>query len=134
MRSDREGAEMTSMSDEPAAILVRAVREALSADDLESFSALLDPIVTWGPPGAEVPTCRNRSQVLAWFAAHRDGRSVELREVTARGNKLLVAMTVSTADGSEDRWQVLTVARNLVTDICGFDQEAAARAALTSPE
>ena len=125
---------MTSMSDEPAAALASAVREALTADDIERFSSLLDPNVTWSAPDAEVPTCRNRRQVLAWFTSHRDGRAVQLLEVTARRDKILVAMTVSTPEGSEGRWQVLTVSGNRVSDIRGFDQEAAARAAFaTSP-
>lgn len=112
------------------------VRDALEAADLERFADLLHPNVTWGTPGGASPACRNRSQVLRWYAqGQADGRRARVLDVSVHRDKILVSMMVSDrhpADGDVDapRWQVLTVADGRVTDIRGHDDEASARAAI----
>jgi len=118
--------------DEPAIDAIAAkVRIALESADLRQFEALLDPQVTWGPPGDSAPPCRNRQQVLSWYAKGREaGRRAQVRDLTTHGDKILVTMTVSSPDdAASDRWQVLTVAHGRVTDIRGYDNERAALAA-----
>lgn len=121
------------MADDTTQAVAQQVRAALAGADLDAFAALLDPAVTWGPPGDPTPPCRNREQVLAWYRHGRDeGRRAEVLDVTVHQDKILVAMTVtSPAPHSDDppaqRWQVLTVADGRVSDIRGYDREAAAR-------
>lgn len=108
------------------------VRDALDSADLDLFAELLDPRVTWGAPGDPSPSCQNRQQVLAWYDRGRAaGRKAQVLSVTTHGDKILVAMTVSSTagDASAARWQVLTVAGGCITDIRGYDQEVEARAA-----
>lgn len=111
--------------------LAEKVRIALDSADLEKFSNLLDPRVTWGAPGDPSPPCQTRAQVLAWYANGRaEGRRAHVRSVRTHEDKILVAMTVSSPeDPGSDRWQVLTVADGRVTDIRGYDDEAEATAA-----
>ena len=119
------------MSASASEAIAEKVRIALDSADLEQFSDLLDPHVTWGAPDDPSPSCQNRSQVLKWYANGRAaGTRAQVREVTTNDDKVLVAMTV-TSVGPEvsDRWQVLTVANGLVTDIRGYDDESDARAA-----
>ena len=50
----------------------------------DEFAALLSPDVEWGPPGSTTPPCRNRSQVLRWYAKGRaKGRRATVTEVEA---------------------------------------------------
>ena len=108
------------------------VRTALGSADLEQFAELLDPRVTWGAPGDPSPPCQTRQQVLAWYERGKAaGRRAQVLRVTTHGDKILVAMTVtSTAgDAAADRWQVLTVSGGRITDIRGYDREAEAQAA-----
>lgn len=111
--------------------LAEQVRLALESADLDRFSDLLDPRVTWGAPGDPAPSCQNRAQVLAWYAGGRAaGRRFEVRDVTAYPDRILVAVTVTMPDGARsDRWQVLTVAGGRVVDIRAYDDEGAAVAA-----
>jgi ketosteroid isomerase-like protein len=119
------------MSTPAVEAIAEKVRIAMDAADLEQFAELLDPGVTWGAPGDPTPTCQSRSQVLSWYANGRAaGRRGEVRSVTTRGDKILVAMTVSSPEfPPSDRWQVLTVADGRVSDIRGYEDEAAALAA-----
>src|ERR1700733_7845737 len=79
------------------------VRDALDHGDLDRLGALLSPDVRWGPPGGAKPPCRNRSQVLSWYAKGRAaGRRATVTEVEVRGNALLVGLRLE--DG-HDRWQ-----------------------------
>jgi ketosteroid isomerase-like protein len=112
--------------------IAEQVRTALAGGDLEAFAHLLDPDVTWGAPGDASPPCRNRKQVLEWYRRGRsNGRRALDVDVTVHGDKLLVAMTVTDADGeAAPRWQVLTVRDDRVVDIRGYDDADAARAAL----
>jgi len=119
--------------DEAMARLAEQVTAALSAADPDQFAHLLDPNVTWGAPGDPAPSCRNRRQVLAWYQRGRaGGRRAEVHRVTTHGDKILVAMTVTSADGpasgrGEPRWQVLTVVDGRIADIRGYDDEQDAR-------
>jgi len=114
--------------------LAARVRSALAAADPAQFAELLDPNVTWGAPDDPAPSCRNRRQVLAWYEQGRAaGRRAQVRDVTVHGDKLLVSMLVtsSATDAGDPRWQVLTVTDGRITDIRGYDDEAAALAAAT---
>jgi len=107
-----------------AATIADRVRQALDAGDLDEFAALLSPDVRWGPPGSATPPCRNRSQVLAWYAEGRaNGRRARVSEVEVHGSALLVGLRLE--DG-RDRWQVLQVGPDGVDDIRGFENRASA--------
>jgi SnoaL-like domain len=98
-----------------AAGIAPRVRTALEAADLEQFAALLSPNVKWGPPGSSTPPCRNRRQVLAWYAKGRaQGRRAIVSEVEVHGNALLVGLRLD--DGAE-RWQIMRVGEDGVNDI-----------------
>jgi hypothetical protein len=116
---------------EPAmtgAAIADRVRNALSSGDLEELGALLSPDVHWGAPGDTNPPCQNRTQVLRWYERGRaDGRSAEVTDVFVHGNALLVGMRLN--NGFE-RWQVLRVGPDGITDIRGFEDRATAAAEL----
>jgi RimJ/RimL family protein N-acetyltransferase/ketosteroid isomerase-like protein len=120
--------------------LAARVRSALEAADLDAYSDLLDRDVRWGPPGDPVPPCRNRGQVLAWYARGRDaGARARVTETVVAGDKILVGLKVADTsapddDAESDRWQVLTVRDGQITDITGFGDrdEAAAWAGLVA--
>lgn len=100
------------------------VRDALDHGDLDQLSALLSPDVHWGPPGSAKPPCRNRAQVLSWYAKGRDaGRRATVTEVEVHGNALLVELRL---DDGHDRWQVLRVGPDGINDIRGYEDRAAA--------
>ena len=105
------------------------VREVLESNDLERFAELLSPDVHWGPPGEANPPCKNRAQVLKWYAEGREaGRRVtSVTHVEVRGNFVLVGMRLE--DG-EPRWQVLRVGPDGVNDIRGFEERGLADAEL----
>ncbi len=111
------------------------VRAALAAEDLTAFTELLDPDVTWGAPGARNPSCKNRSQVLAWYQRGREaGVRGSVFDVDVIGDRLLVSMSVrGTQDGRDRggtalRYQLLTVRNGSIVDIVGFDDKADALA------
>jgi hypothetical protein len=113
--------------------VARQVRVALGSADLSAFSELLDPDVRWGAPGARKPSCRNRSQVLAWYQRGREaGTRADVIGVEVHGDRILVSLTVrgtpeaSARGGATLRWQVLTVRGGRVVDIVGFDDRAEA--------
>jgi ketosteroid isomerase-like protein len=113
------------------------VRRALGAEDLSAFTELLDPDVTWGAPGSRNPSCKNRSQVLAWYERGRDaGVRGSVHDVEVLGDRLLVTMTLRGTDdagqrgGAALRFQVLTVRSGKVVDIVGFDDKAEALSSL----
>jgi hypothetical protein len=115
--------------------MAKQVRVALEGSDLSPFGALLDPDVTWGAPGARRPSCRNRDQVLAWYAKGRDaGVRARVNDVSVHGQKILVSMVVGGSPAGQERggealrWQVLTVRRGRVVDIVGFDDRLEALA------
>lgn len=109
--------------------LAGKVAAALEAADLSAYADLLDPAVTWGPPGDPVPPCRNREQVLQWYRhGVQSGTRARVTETTVSGDKILVGLKVTgrlspddEPGGEEDRWQILTVRGGRVTDIAGFD-------------
>jgi hypothetical protein len=108
-----------------AASIAEAVRRGLGAADLETFAALLSPDVHWGPPGVARPPCRNRDQVLAWYAKGREqGRRATVGEVEVHGDALLVGLRL---DDGQERWQVLRVGPEGINDIRGFEDSLSAR-------
>jgi hypothetical protein len=126
-----------SAAEEPAA-LAGPVRSALESGDLDAIKELLDPGARWGAPeGPSDADCRNRDQVIAWWASARAaGARAVVTEVTAGPGTLLVGLEVTgtsaaqEAGGTVQRWQVLTVRGDRISDIRGFDDrtKAAARA------
>jgi SnoaL-like domain len=131
--------DQASAAEGPGALAGR-VRSALETGDLDALRDLLDPGARWGAPeGPSETDCRNRDQVIAWWArAHAAGARAVVTEVTAGQGTLLVGFEVTgtpaarEAGGATGRWQVLTVKGGRVADIRGFDNrtEAAARAGL----
>ena len=126
-----------SASQELAALTER-VRFALESGDLDAIRDLLDPGARWGAPeGPNDADCRNRDQVIGWWASARAaGARAVVTEVTAGAGTLLVGLDVTgtpaarEAGGAAERWQVLTVSGSRITGIRGFGDrtEAAARA------
>lgn len=122
---------------EPATLAER-VRAALGSGDLDAIKDLLDPDARWGPPeGPGDDDCRNRDQVIAWWArARAAGARAVVTEVTAGPGTLLVGLEVTgtpaaqESGGAARRWQVLTIRGGRVADIRGFEDRtvAAARA------
>jgi SnoaL-like domain len=117
--------------------LAGRVRSALESGDLDAIRDLLDPGARWGAPRPGDADCRNRDQVIAWWASVRAaGARAVVTEVTAGPGTLLVGLDVTgtraarQAGGTARRWQVLTVGGDRITDIRGFEDrtEAAARA------
>jgi ketosteroid isomerase-like protein len=117
----------------PAGLTGR-VRLALQSGDLDAIRDLLDPAARWGAPeGPHDADCRNRDQVLAWWArARAAGARAVVTEVTAGAGTLLVGLEVTGTPtareegGAVRRWQVLTVRDERITDIRGFGDRAAA--------
>jgi ketosteroid isomerase-like protein len=129
------------MSDEASAVegpsvLAGRVRSALESGDLDAIRELLDPDARWGAPeGPGDYDCRNRDEVIAWWAGARAaGVRAVVTEVTAGAGTLLVGLEVTgtpaarEAGEPEGRWQVLTVKGGRIADIRGFDDRAAAAA------
>ena len=81
-----------------AAGIAPRLRTALEAADVEQFAALLSPDVKWGPPCSSTPPCRNRRQVLAWYAKGRaQGRRATVSEVEGYGTPCWSASVSTTA-------------------------------------
>ena len=111
-----------------AASIVGRVRRALDTADLDEFAALLSPDVQWGPPGDPTPPCRNRSQVLRWYAKGREaGRRASVVDVEVLGDALVVRLRLD--DGTE-RWQVMRVGSEGVEDIRGYADRQSATGAV----
>ena len=114
--------------------LASKVETVLSSADLSAFSELLDPAVTWGPPGDEVSGCHNRAEVIAWYQrARSEGMAGDVTEVVLGEDALLVGLRVTgtqearDAGGVAERWQVLRVRGGRVVDIRGYpDRDEAA--------
>jgi hypothetical protein len=124
-----------SASQELAALTER-VRFALESGDLDAIRDLLDPGARWGAPeGPNDADCRNRDQVIGWWASARAaGARAVVTEVTAGAGTLLVGLEVTgtpaarEAGGAAERWQVLTVRGDRIAGIRGFDDRKAAAA------
>ena len=126
-----------SAAEEPAALAGR-VRSALESGDLDAVRDLLDPGARWGAPeGPGDADCRNRDQVIAWWASARAfGAWAVVTEVTAGpgrfwwGWRSPARRPLARKAGPARRWQVLTVSDGRIADIRGFGNrtEAAARA------
>jgi hypothetical protein len=121
------------MSDDPsdpvsppftAASIAARVRLGLDMADLDALGALLSPDVHWGAPGNANPPCRNREQVLSWYARGREqGRRATVTEVEVHGDALLVELRL---DDGQERWQVMRVGPDGINDIRGFEDRTSA--------
>ena len=90
------------MSDEASAakgpgVLAGRVRSALESGDLDAIRDLLDPDARWGAPeGPGDDDCRNRDEVIAWWAGARAaGVRAVVTEVTVGTGTLLVGLEVT---------------------------------------
>ena len=119
--------------------LAGRVKDAFESADVARIGELLGDGVRWGAPDDPAPPCQNRDQVLEWYERGREaGVRAEVFETVARGDKILVGLKVRgdltrrASVPEHDRWQVLTVDRDRVVDIRGFEDrgEAARRAGL----
>jgi hypothetical protein len=116
-----------------AAVLAEAYRDALEAADLDAISALLDPLVRWGPLEDPDVGCHNRNDALRFY---RQGKAAnaraEVTELTINANRMLVCLRVTGLGGSDapvDVWQVVTVRDRRIVDISGCEtREAGAHA------
>lgn len=124
-----------SAADVPTTLAGR-VRSALESGDLDAIAELLDPAARWGAPeGPSDADCRNREEVIAWWArARAAGARAMVTEVTVGAGTLLVGLEVTgtpaarESGGAAWRWQVLTLRGDRIADIRGFDDRAAAAA------
>lgn len=123
-----------SAAEEPTALTGR-VRFALESGDLDAIRDLLAPDARWGAPDDPGGGCRNRDEVIAWWARSRAaGVRAAVTEVTAGARTLLVGLDVAgTPDaraegGTVRRWQVLTLRGARIADIRGFEDRTAAAA------
>jgi hypothetical protein len=111
-----------------AASVAERIRGALEDADLEQLAALLSPDVHWGAPGDATPPCQNRDQVLRWYTKGRAaGRRGTVTDVEVHANALLVGLRLDTG---EERWQVLRVGPDGITDIRGYEDRQTAAAQL----
>jgi SnoaL-like domain len=103
-----------STADVPTTLAGR-VRSALESGDLDAIAELLDPAARWGAPeGPSDADCRNREEVIAWWArARAAGARAMVTEVTVGAGTLLVGLEVTgtpaarESGGAAGRWQVL---------------------------
>ena len=80
----------------------------------------------WGPPGDANPPCRNRRQVLQWYERGRAaGRRASVTDLEVHGDALLIGLRLETG---EERWQVMRVGPEGVTDIRGYEDRTGASA------
>jgi ketosteroid isomerase-like protein len=120
----------------PDGDLLDRVRDALASQDLDAFTALLAPDVTWGAPGDPNPPCRNRRQVVQWYQrAYDRGVRATVTAVIAVGDSSMLVGLAVTGDPADDdaggpagRWQVLAITDGLVSDIRGFEDRPSALA------
>jgi ketosteroid isomerase-like protein len=120
--------------------IARKIQLALDTKDLSTFGELLDPDVHWGAPGARNPTCKNRDQVVHWYArAKNSGVEGRVVEVEVLGSRVVVGLAIRGSQaatgrgGNALRWQVYNVRDSRITDIVGFDDHKEAIAFASSP-
>ena len=120
------------------AALPERVKHALESGDMDALKDLLDPDARWGAPeGPQASDCRNRDQILAWWgrAQAAGARATVTEVITGPGTLLVGLQAVRPAVPGEcpetgQRWQVLTVRDDRITDIRGYeDRETTARRA-----
>ena len=109
-----------------AASIAGRVRRALEAADLDEFADLLSPDVHWGPPGDPTPPCRNRSQVLRWYAQGHGPRGAGRASPRSRSTAT-PSWSASGSRTGEERWQVMRVGPEGVTDTGGYEDQAERR-------
>lgn len=107
-----------SAAGEPIALAGR-VRSALESGDLDAIRDLLGPSARWGAPeGPGAADCRNRDQVIAWWASARAaGARAVVTEVTAGPGTLLVGLDVSGTPAARE--QPMRALSNGVVPVAG---------------
>jgi hypothetical protein len=113
--------------------VARRIQAALDKSDLDAFRELLDPNVTWGPPHAKNPGCRNRDQVLSWYQRGKaSGVEGCISGVEILGECVVLTLVVRGTEAAQERggaamrWQVNTVRDGRVIEIVGFDDHGGA--------
>lgn len=117
----------------PDDALLDRLRSVFDSRDVNAFTELLAPDVTWGAPGDPNPPCRNRRQVVQWYQHGFDGGvRASVRHLTWVGDRVLVGLAVTDGNAAAEpaseanRWQVLAIKDGLVSDIRGFEDRASA--------
>jgi len=110
-------------------MLAARVRDAMQSADLVAMRELLAPDARWGAPEQEVPTCRNATEILAWYEMARDnGIRADVTEAIVVGERIVIGLVIranpGAANGPRDgeRWQVLCVDGGRVSEIRGYER------------
>lgn len=117
--------------------LATHVRDAMEAVDLDVMRELLAPNARWGAPEQDVPTCRNATEILAWYElARENGVRAEITEVTVVKDTILVGLKIlanpQTKSKVNTRWQVLSVIDGRIAEIRGYERRGEAKSFATS--
>jgi hypothetical protein len=107
---------------------LKRIKAAFGSSDLVAYQDLLAPDVTWGPPNAKSPGCKNRKQVLAWYERSREsGVEARLLDAVIIGHCIVLELQVAGTEAAMERggvglrWQVNTIKEGRITEIVGFD-------------
>ena len=111
--------------------LAAHVRYAMEAVDLDVMRELLAPNARWGAPEQDVPTCRNATEILAWYElARENGVRAEITEVKVVKDTIVVGLKIlpnaHTKAKGNTRWQVLSVHDGRIAEIRGYERRGEA--------
>ena len=111
--------------------LAAHVRYAMEAVDLDVMRELLAPNARWGAPEQDVPTCRNATEILAWYElARENGVRAEITEVKVVKDTIVVGLKIlpnaHTKAKVNTRWQVLSVHDGRIAEIRGYERRGEA--------
>ena len=117
--------------------LAAHVRYAMEAVDLDVMRELLAPNARWGAPEQDVPTCRNATEILAWYElARENGVRAEITEVKVVKDTIVVGLKIlanaHTKAKVNTRWQVLSVRDGRIAEIRGYERRGEAMTFATS--
>lgn len=102
---------MAAHEHEPNAELARRAVDAVLRGDVDAVADLLDPEVKWhGGDPSSPGACVNRAQVLAFIRKGRARRrGVEIVDVVAAGDKVVVIMGPPAEDDGSRAWTIANV-------------------------
>ena len=84
-----------ALPDEAMAALAERVSSAWASADLDAIRDQLSAPVKWGSPEQNVPTCRNRDQVLKFYEAARGGGArATITETMAYADAIMLGLNV----------------------------------------
>ena len=111
--------------------LAAHVRYAMEAVDLDVMRELLAPNARWGAPEQDVSTCRNATEILAWYElARENGVRAEITEVKVVKDTIVVGLKIlpnaHTKAKVNTRWQVLSVHDGRIAEIRGYERRGEA--------